>query len=82
MEPVAERHRRLSGRMTTLIAGVPDEALASPTPCEKWTVRALVAHVVEVHGMFQDLVGRSPVEHPAAESDPLVAWTAGLGRQA
>ena len=76
MEPVAERYRRLADRMTELIAGVPDDRWASPTPCEAWTVRDLVAHVVEVHGMFQKLVGRSLVKHPAVEVDPLGAWTA------
>jgi len=76
MEPVAERYRRLSSHLTDLVAGVPDEAWSSPTPCEQWTVRDLVAHVVEVHGMFQKLVGRSSVEHPGVESDPLAAWAA------
>ena len=76
MEPVAERYRRLSDRMTELVAGVPDDAWVSPTPCEEWTVRDLVGHLVEVHGMFQKLVGRSLVEHPGVEVDPLGAWTA------
>ena len=39
-------------------------------------MRELVAHVIEVHGMFQKLVGRSLVEHPEVEDDPLGAWTA------
>jgi uncharacterized protein (TIGR03086 family) len=76
MEPVAQRYRRLSRRMTERIAAIPEEAWTSPTPCEEWTVRELVAHVVEVHGMFQKLVGRSLVDHPEVDADPMGAWTA------
>lgn len=76
LEPVAERYRRLAAHLTELVAGVPDDAWSGPTPCEQWTVRALVAHVVDVHGIFQRLVGRSPLQHPAVESDPLGAWAA------
>jgi uncharacterized protein (TIGR03086 family) len=76
MESVADRYRRLSSHLTDLVAGVPDDAWSGPTPCEDWTVRELVSHVVEVHGIFQGLVGRSAVDHPPVESDPLGAWTA------
>lgn len=76
MEAVAERYRRLSRRMTERIAAIPQDSWSHPTPCEEWTVRELVAHVVEVHGIFQKLVGRSLVEHPEVEVDPLGAWAA------
>jgi uncharacterized protein (TIGR03086 family) len=76
MEPVADRYRRLSTLMTERIAGVPDHAWSDPTPCEDWTVRDLVAHLVDVHGRFQGLVGRSLVDHPSVDHDPLGAWVA------
>jgi uncharacterized protein (TIGR03086 family) len=76
MEPVDERYRRLSALMTDRIAGVPDDAWSSPTPCEEWTVRDLVGHLLDVHGRFQSLVGRSLVEHPPVDEDPLGAWVA------
>jgi uncharacterized protein (TIGR03086 family) len=76
MEPVAERYRRLSALMTDRVAGVPDDAWTSPTPCEKWTARDLVGHLLDVHGRFQGLVGRSLVDHPPVEEDPLGAWVA------
>lgn len=76
MEPVAERYRRLSTLMTERIAAVPDDGWTRPTPCEGWTVRDLTAHLVDVHGQFQGLVGRSLVDHPSVEEDPLGAWVA------
>ena len=75
-ESVPDRYRRLAAAMTDRIARVPDDAWSSPTPCEGWTVRDLVAHLVDVHGRFQALVGREAVEHPSVDDDPLGAWTA------
>jgi len=76
MEPVAERYRRLAEQLTERIAAVPEQAWSSPTPCEEWTVRDLVAHVIDVHGRFQGLVGRTLVDRPSVDEDPLQAWIA------
>lgn len=76
MDDVAEQYRRLSTRMTRLIAAVPDDAWSRPSPCEGWTARDLVGHLIDVHGRFQSLAGRKLVEHPPVEEDPLGAWEA------
>jgi uncharacterized protein (TIGR03086 family) len=76
MESVPDRYRRLAATMTERIAAVPDEAWSRPTPCEDWSVRDLVAHLVDVHGIFQGLVGRTLVDHPPVDDDPLGAWQA------
>jgi len=74
MDDVAEQYRRLSTRMTELIAAVPDDAWSRTSPCEGWTARDLVGHLIDVHGRFQSLVGRELVDHPPVEDDPLGAW--------
>ncbi len=74
MENVADRYRRLADTMTERIAAVPDGAWSNPSPCEEWTARDLVGHVVDVHGIFQGLVGRTLVAHPPVDDDPLGAW--------
>jgi uncharacterized protein (TIGR03086 family) len=76
MEPVADRYRRLAATMTDRVERVPDDAWSNASPCEEWTARDLVAHLVEVHGRFQGLVGRELVAHPSVEEDPLGAWVA------
>ena len=76
MDDVAEQYRRLSARMTELIAAVPDDAWSRTSPCEGWTARDLVGHLIDVHGRFQSLVGRELVDHPPVEEDPLGAWEA------
>lgn len=76
MEPVTDRYRRLAATMTERVEGVPDDSWSSPTPCEEWTVRDLLAHLVDVHGQFQSLVGRVLADHPSVEEDPVGAWVA------
>jgi uncharacterized protein (TIGR03086 family) len=76
MEHVAERYRRLAASMTALVEGVPDHAWANRSPCEQWTARDIVEHLVDVHARFQGLVGRIPVDHPPVEDDPVAAWSA------
>jgi uncharacterized protein (TIGR03086 family) len=74
MEEVADRYRRLASVMTAKIENVPADAWDNPSPCEEWTARDVVRHVVDVHGRFQGLVGRTLVEHPAVDDDPVGAF--------
>jgi uncharacterized protein (TIGR03086 family) len=75
-EPVADRYRRLAEAMTDRIAAVPEDAWSRPSPCEGWTARDLVQHLLDVHARFEQLVGRELADHPPVEDDPLGAWTA------
>jgi uncharacterized protein (TIGR03086 family) len=72
---VADRYRRLAAAMTDRIAVVPQDRWSAPSPCEQWTARELVGHLVDVHGMFLGLVGRSLRPGPDVAEDPLGAWT-------
>lgn len=76
MQPVTDRYRRLADAVATTIAEVPDDAWSNPSPCTEWTARDVLAHLVDVHGRFQSLVGRTVVEHPSVEDDPAGAFTA------
>ncbi len=76
MEQVAARYRRLASSLTDRVAAVPDDGWSARTPCEQWTARELVAHVLDVHGRFLGLVGRELAEHPSVEDDPVGAWAA------
>jgi uncharacterized protein (TIGR03086 family) len=75
-EDVADRYRRLAATMTERIAAVPEDAWSNPTPCQGWTARDLVSHLLDVHGRFEGLVGRTVVDHPPVDEDPLGAWLA------
>jgi uncharacterized protein (TIGR03086 family) len=75
MSEVSERYRRLAGALTEKIEQVPSDGWSSQSPCENWTARDLVRHLVDVHGMFMGMVGRQLRPGPDVESDPLGAWT-------
>ena len=76
MQPIPDRYRRLAAELTVTIGGVAPEAWGNSSPCEGWTALDVVAHLVDVHGRFQSMVGRTLVPHPAVESDPLGAFVA------
>jgi len=76
MTEISERYRRLSEAFTAKVESVPADRWDSPSPCEGWTARDVVGHVVDTHGMFLGLVGRELGEIPAAADDPVAAWQA------
>ena len=76
MENVSERYRRLAAVVADRIGQVPDDRWDAPSPCQDWTVRDLVGHLVDIHGRFQSLVGRTVVDHPDPAQDALGAFTA------
>jgi uncharacterized protein (TIGR03086 family) len=73
-ETIADRYRRRARLFTDTVAAVAPDRWSSPSPCEDWNARQVLAHVVESQGMFERLVGREPVTVPPVEDDPLGAW--------
>jgi len=76
MTEISERYGRLAQAFADKIENVPADRWSSRTPCDDWTARELVAHVVTTQGMFLGFVGRSPGEIPPVDEDPLAAWNA------
>ena len=77
MSEIADRYRRLAAAFSEKVAAVPDDRWEARTPCEGWSARELVGHVVDTQGMFLGFVGRSlPDDRPSVDDDPLTAWTA------
>ncbi|MGD9705190.1 MAG: TIGR03086 family metal-binding protein [Acidimicrobiia bacterium] len=76
MSEISERYARLADAFTAKVAAVEPDRWANPSPCEQWTARDVVRHVIEAHGTFLRLVGRELGDAPAVEDDPLAAWTA------
>jgi uncharacterized protein (TIGR03086 family) len=65
----ADRYRRLAARFTELVKAVPADRWESATPCEGWTARDVLDHVVTTEF---DVLGRMPFA-PAA-SATAAAW--------
>jgi uncharacterized protein (TIGR03086 family) len=74
MSEVADRYRRLSSQFTDTVAGVPADRWDARTPCEEWTAKDLVQHVVGTHAMFLGFIDEQ-LDAPPASDDPMKAWT-------
>jgi uncharacterized protein (TIGR03086 family) len=74
MSEVAERYRRLSRGFTDRVEAVPSERWADPSPCEGWTARDVVRHMVETSELFLGMVGLELPSAPSVDDDPVAAW--------
>lgn len=72
MGEIAERYRRRAGAFEAKVAGVRPEQWENQSPCEKWSARDVVDHIVAMHGYMLMPVGRTVV----AGEDPLAAFRA------
>jgi uncharacterized protein (TIGR03086 family) len=72
----ADRHRRLAARFTARVEAVPEDRWAGPSPCEGWTARDVVGHMIGNCGLFLGFVGRELPSGPSADEDPRRAWAA------
>jgi uncharacterized protein (TIGR03086 family) len=75
MTEIADRYRRRADAFERLVAAVPPDAWASPSPCAAWTARDVVGHIVDMHGVVLGPVGAAP-DGPDVADDPLGAFRA------
>lgn len=79
MSESADRFRRVAEGLTRTIAEVPDDAWEQPSPCEGWTGRDVVRHLVTWLPGPGFLLGAFGVETrpiPSVDDDPAGAWAA------
>lgn len=76
MGEIAERFRLLSEDFTARVTAVPADCWESPAPCEGWTARDVVGHMVGNAGWFFKLIHREPPAGPSVADDPAGAWLA------
>jgi len=76
MTEISDRYRRNADAFAATVAAVPPDRWGAPSPCEEWDARAVVAHVVAGHGIFEGMVDRELAPHPSADDDPAAAFAA------
>ncbi|MAT04295.1 MAG: TIGR03086 family protein [Acidimicrobiaceae bacterium] len=79
MSETADRFRRVGAGFTETIAAVGDEAWSNPSPCDGWTARDVVGHLVDWIPGPGVLLGVYDIDAgPIApvDDDPIGAWTA------
>lgn len=73
MTETADRYRRAAARFTALLEEITDEGWNAPSPCEGWTPRDIVNHVVESSCGVLGRVDRAP---ELSGDDPVARWIA------
>lgn len=79
MRDTAERFGRVAAGLTDTISAMPDDAWANSSPCDQWSARDVLRHLVEWIaglGFLLGTYGIDPGPIPAVESDPAGAWAA------
>jgi len=71
MTDAAARYRRLAERFTAVVDDVPDDAWGAPSPCEGWTARQVLDHVVESQHGF---LARFDLAPELTGDDPRARW--------
>lgn len=76
MSEIAERYRRVAGRLSLRVSEVASGAWEAPAPCEGWVARDVVRHMVEWMPAFLLAAGGPALpEGPSVDDDPVAAWT-------
>jgi uncharacterized protein (TIGR03086 family) len=74
MTEISERFHRRAASFTSRVEAVPPDRWDNPSPCEEWTARDIVQHMVDNAQRFYGLVGRELPPGPSVTEDPVGAW--------
>jgi uncharacterized protein (TIGR03086 family) len=80
MSQISDRYARLADAFADKVSAVQDDQWTNASPCEEWTARDVVRHVVDTQGMFLGFVNREMDDHPSVDDDPEGAVRAVTGR--
>jgi len=70
----AEQWRRLAGQFTDVARAVPADRWDAPSPCEGWSARDVVVHMVEWMPAFLGGIDIAIAPGPDPTQDPVAAW--------
>ncbi len=79
MSDVADRYEKLASAFLSTVRAVPADAWGSLSPCEGWTARDVVRHVVETTVFFAERATGEPPNVPSVDDGPVAAMEAALG---
>ncbi len=73
---VAARYRKLADIFERKIAAVRADQWGNQSPCTDWKARDVVRHIVFMHGIMLQPLGRALTAAPTVDKDPLAAFRA------
>lgn len=77
MSDIAAQYRRRADAFERLVAGTPPSRWSAPSPCDQWTARDVVVHVVDFHAkILTEDVGIDDPPRLGGGDDPLTVFRA------
>ena len=76
MSEIADRYRKVTDQFLHKAKDIPAEAWDAPSPCEGWSARDVVRHLVDSSAMFAGRLGADVSAFPSVDDDPVRAFTA------
>src|SRR3954447_7368167 len=74
MTEASEMYRSNAAEFTARVEAVPAGAWNNQSPCDDWTAREVVRHVVDTSGMFLGFIDEKLPPAPSVDEDPVAAW--------
>lgn len=75
MTVIMDRYRRRADAFQRKIAAVDADRWSNQSPCEDWTARDVVRHIVDMHAAMLQPVGLRLADAPSVDEDPVTAFT-------
>lgn len=75
-DEISDRYRRRADIFEALVANVAADRWSSPSPCDDWDARGVVGHIIDMHGVMLNPLGRELSPAPTLDADPLGAFRA------
>lgn len=72
--PVAELHAEADRALTAVVDAVPAARWDDPSPCEGWSARDVVRHLIDAQREFLTGKGFDLGPAPDVDADPAAAW--------
>lgn len=74
MSEVIERYRGLAEQFGARVEATPDDKWSAPAPCDEWTARDVVAHIVGAQRRVTAGITGASAEEVPADADPKQLW--------
>jgi uncharacterized protein (TIGR03086 family) len=75
MSDSTDRFEMVAARFDRTVRAVPNDKWGAASPCEGWTARDVVGHVVRNYRMMASEAGRGQPGEMGPEEDPVAAWS-------
>jgi uncharacterized protein (TIGR03086 family) len=74
MNAIADRYRRHADAFERKVAAAGPDQWSNQSPCEDWTARDVVGHIIDMHAVMLRPLGRSLSPAPLLKDDPMGAF--------